>query len=175
MPAEFRLQRAEDITSEEIAALRQLHVESFAGIPGLTSISTEWSSPEWRITTWEADKPLSNIGIVLRRGTIAGREVDIGGIGAVATLPSERPRGLASQGLAQAMEFLHDHGASFGLLVCREMMLPFYGRLGWRSYTDPVFVMRFGERVRFDLSPVMVIELGEARVEGEIDLCGPPW
>lgn len=173
---EFRLQDAQSLTAEELAALRRLHAEAFGtNTPGNPAArEMEWCLPDWHLIYGDRAEPLCHIGIVIRTGKLVRAEVRIGGIGDVGTSPSHRREGLASTGLALAQQFLKERALHFGLLVCRDEMVPFHKRLGWRPYSEPVFVTRFGERIQFTLSPVMVLETS-GPVSGAIDLCGPPW
>ena len=172
---EFRLDPAADVPPDTQAALRELHKEAFGGMAPLTTNRMEWTSPQWHITTWDGDKPTSHVGIVVRGGTLNGTPVTIGGVGDVGTSPSRRKEGLATIGLEIAKSFMQDQAVEFGLLVCRPSIVPFYASRGWSVHESAVFVSLFGERVLYSFSPVMVHPLALAPVEGEIDLCGPPW
>ena len=175
---DFTLRRLDELTTDEKAAMRALHVEAFANIASLTSApgEMEWSSGDFHFTSWEGTVAISHVGVVVREGLAGAEQVVIGGIGDVCTLPSHQGRGLASTAMSLATGLMRDHHCDLGLLVCRPPMIPYYAKLGWQVQGGPVFVRRFGERIRFELSTVMVLPFATTpAAEAEMDLLGPPW
>ena len=76
-----------------------------------------------------------------------------------------------------AQETLRDPLAvEFGLLVCGEKMLPYYGKLGWKQVTAPMWIEEQPKgRVLFP-GPIMILPVcRQDWPEGEIDLKGKPW
>jgi hypothetical protein len=161
-----------------MAALRELHVAAFEGIASLTSRpgEMEWCSGDFHFTKWEDGAAIAHVGVVIREGIVDSAAVLIGGISDVGTRASHRSRGLASTALALASELMVNQGVDFGLLVCRPPVIPYYERLGWRAHRGDVYSSRFGERVLYQLSTVMVLPFKtEPAADAEIDLCGPAW
>jgi predicted N-acetyltransferase YhbS len=113
----------------------------------------------------------------VRAGTLDGEPVTIGGIGSVKTHPRAEGRGYASAGMRRAVEALNDqHRVVFSLLVCREHLLPFYGRLGWSAFPGELLVQQPAGRMVFTVNEKMVLPGGRpAPRAGVIDLNGPPW
>jgi hypothetical protein len=65
---------------------------------------------------------------------------------------------------------------AFSLLVCREHLLPFYERLGWRVFPGRVLVQQPGGPMEFTLNRPMVLPgRSPAPRDGVLDLDGPPW
>jgi GNAT superfamily N-acetyltransferase len=135
----------------------------------------DWSAAEWLVLAWDGDRLLSQVGILQRAIRVGGREIRVAGIGSVCTLPEAEGRGLASENMQRAAEFMRvDLGVPFALLLCLPDRVPFYRRLGWDAAPGP---LRF-ERPEDAEQPfgAMVLSLtGEPWPEGEIDLCGNPW
>lgn len=137
-----------------------------------------WASPEWGILVRDdAGTLVGYVGIVAREVTLDGRAVRVGGIGGVKTHPAARGKGYARAALQQAATFMaHELDAAFGVLVCREELLPFYGALGWQPFAGTLLIEQPGGRVPFTFNRPMVLPLREpAPHGGTLDLCGPPW
>ncbi len=168
-------------TAEEREALRALAATVYppaerAGDPVQKTIA--WASPEWGILVWDDDGALVGyVGIVARDVTLDGRAVRVGGIGGVKTHPAVRGKGYARAALRRAAAFMADELAvAFGVLVCREGLLPFYGGLGWQPFAGALLVEQPGGRVPFIFNRPMVLPVREAAPPGgTLDLCGLPW
>ncbi|MEH0416185.1 GNAT family N-acetyltransferase [Streptomyces sp. B21-083] len=139
----------------------------------------EWSPARWRVGIWSGDGELAtHVGLLLRAGTLDGKDVTIAGVGGVKTHPRHRRFGHAQRALRAAGEFLRARGdVDFGLLVCEPPLLGYYSGLGWREFTGRLLVTQYGEPTVFTASPhVMTLPvLGPAPADGVIDLGGPPW
>lgn len=167
-------------TSEEREALRVL---SAAVYPSATPDAAPvqqivWDSPSWGVLVRDASGNLVGyVGILVREALADGQRVRVGGIGGVKTHPAARGQGYASAALRRAGAFMADDlGAAFGLLVCRQQLLPFYGRLGWRAFGGTFLVEQPGGTVPFAFNTPMVLPLCDPAPEvGTIDLCGLPW
>ena len=104
------------------------------------------------------------------------KEVAIGGVGGIATPPDHRGKGYAPLGMERAVDFLKDSGAAFGLLVCRDELIGYYTRLGWRLFEGTMLNTQRGEPEVFTFNNVMVGDLNSpAPTAGVIDLRGPAW
>lgn len=77
------------------------------------------------------EKRVLSTAVIFRRHIWTPRGfARFGGIGAVATVPEARHRGLASAVLTQCEAVLLAEGTTTGILCCT--IVPFYERLGWR-------------------------------------------
>lgn len=127
---------------------------------------------------WSADGELvAYVGIVVRAGALDGASVTIGGVGSVKTHPRAERRGHATAGLRRAVAALNeDHQVAFSLLVCRDHLVPFYERLGWRAFSGRLLVEQPAGRTEFTLNRPLVLPGRRPAPEGGlIDLHGPPW
>lgn len=137
-----------------------------------------WASPAWGILVWDDEGALVGyVGIVAREATLDGRAVRVGGIGGVKTHPAARGQGYARAALGRAATFMADElGAAFGVLVCREELLPFYGALGWQPFAGTMLVEQPGGTVPFTFNRPLVLTLREPAPQGgTLDLRGRPW
>jgi GNAT superfamily N-acetyltransferase len=140
--------------------------------------TVHWAPPEHGILIWGPDGALvAYVGLVVRAGSLDGVPVTIGGVGSVKTHPGLEGRGYASAGLRHAATVLTgDHAVAFSLLVCRDGLLAFYERLGWRAFSGRLLVEQPAGRVEFTLNRPMVLPGRRAAPGGGvIDLHGPPW
>jgi GNAT superfamily N-acetyltransferase len=137
----------------------------------------QWAPPEYGVLISSPEGDLvSYVGIVLRAGMLDGAPVAIGGVGSVKTHPRAEGRGYASAGLRRAAAFLDDHRVDFSLLVCREELLPFYGRRGWLAFDGRLMVEQPSGRTVFTVNrPMVAAGIRAAPRAGVIDLLGLPW
>ena len=174
------LSRVADLTDADREALRALSLAVYP--PGESAGSTgrqiEWAAAEWCVLVTDAHEGLvSYVGISLRDARYDGRSVRVGGIGGVKTHPASRRRGLAAAGIGRAVEFFREQAAvGFAVLVCRDHLVAYYRRLGWREFAGTLLVRQRGASVEFTFNRVMTCAIGRAAPEaGTIDLQGPPW
>jgi hypothetical protein len=140
--------------------------------------AVKWATVQYSILVWTPDRELgSHVGLLVRDGRVDEAPVRMGGIGSVKTHPRLEGRGYASVALRRAAAILHDeHHVAFSLLVCRDELLSFYGRLGWKIFGGRLLVEQPTGRAEFTLNRPMVLA-GQAPPprDGTIDLCGLPW
>lgn len=137
-----------------------------------------WASPQWSILIWEQGELLSHVGLTVREACHNGAPKRIGGVGGVMTAFSRQGRGLATQGLRAAADYLQsDLAIAYALLFCRAELVPFYGRLGWQPFQGEIFVAQPNQhRLKFTEQGAMLLTLEEqAPLDGELDLQGLPW
>ncbi len=136
----------------------------------------QWAGDDWCLLLKAAGEIASHVGVVDRTVTVAGAPVKVGGVGGVATLPRWQRRGLAAQLMQAAAPFMRDAlHAEFGLLVCGEPRLAYYGRLGWQQVAGPLLVDQPGGQVLLPAQIMVLPLVGRPWPPGLIDLCGLPW
>jgi len=163
----------------DLLALSGLKEAVYPPEPGAVwdGASREWAASLWGVFVRDDTGDLvSYTGVIRREGTHDGEPVSIGGVGGIATHPEHRGRGHASIGMGRALDFLTSEGVDFALLVCRDELVGYYGKLGWRLFGGDLVVSQFGEREIFTYNRVMVGDVNRSAPEsGTIDLKGPPW
>lgn len=145
---------------------------------GWAGASMEWARPEIGVRVVDSSGWLvSYVGVLIRQATHDGEPVTIGGIGGVKTHPDARGMGYASLGMDHATAWLLSQpDVDFGLLVCKEDLLTYYGNMGWKEFTGTLMTIQHGAPAEFTFNRVMTRDLaGSAPTGGLIDLQGPPW
>ena len=163
---------AEELTEEERQAL------FFWGkdIWGLEDREYRWRPKDHHFVTEEDGRPLSHVGVIKTTVGVGGREVTVGGVGGVVTVPEAQGRHLVHAAMRQAQEFIcHELGADFGMLFCLPRLEPFYARQGWRAVGDEVEIEQPAGPVVWPYR-VMVRPCGEREwPAGRVEIGGLPW
>ncbi|GAA4887959.1 GNAT family N-acetyltransferase [Streptomyces coeruleoprunus] len=83
---------------------------------------------------------VAHTGLLRLPMSIGGIETEAVGVGGVAVAPDVRGRGLARLVMAAALDHARTMGPRYGLLFCRQPLVPLYRRLGWRVLDQDVHV-----------------------------------
>jgi GNAT superfamily N-acetyltransferase len=145
-------------------------------LPGIiwrTADSIQW--------VFAGGEPVSVLKIIDHTIRVDGQPVHVGGVAGVMTPPAQQGKGYGSASMRAAADFIRaECRASFGLLGCLPLTVPFYARLGWQT-RDAEFTFtqpdgRSGLRFPWHDVP-MILPLGDARwpAGDEIDFNGLPW
>lgn len=163
---------AEALTEEERQALFGWGQD----IWGIEDREYRWRSKSYHFIAEEGGRALSHVGVIKTTVGVGGREVTVGGVGGVVTVPEAQGRHLVHASMRQAAEFIcHELGADFGMLFCLPRLEPFYARQGWRAIVDEVEIDQPAGKVVWPYR-VMVRPCGE-RVwpAGRVEVGGLPW
>jgi len=141
------------------------------------SFDFQWvSQNDWHVVVKLDGAILSHVGIVERTGTVDGRPVNLGGIGAVATIPGKQKQGLASAAMQMAAGFMQDSlKVDFGLLLCSQETAYFYRKLGWQEVAGPLKFDQPQGKATFHETTMILPSARQDWPTGTIDLCGLPW
>jgi GNAT superfamily N-acetyltransferase len=135
-----------------------------------------WRPKDFHLVLEEGGRPLGHVGLVRHTVSVGGRPVAVGGVGGVVTVPEAQGRGLAQRGMRHAAEFMrHEWGVDFGLLFCRDALVPFYERLGWQLVTEPVEVEQPDGPVVSSLNVMVLPTDGRGWPGGPVVLHSFPW
>jgi hypothetical protein len=97
-------------------------------------------------------------------------------VGGVVTALSEHGKGYATEAMRHAGAMMCEERAiDFGLLFCREQLVPFYARLGWRRVEEPVEIEQPSGTIT---SPMVVMVLPckeKSWPSGRVQLNSFPW
>jgi aminoglycoside 2'-N-acetyltransferase I len=168
------IRSAEDLTALERSQLNHLLDEAFSHDD--FGRAYQWAKSDWRLLLETQGEFVSHAGIVERTVTVEGLLVRVGGIGAVATAPRWQRRGLARQLLERAAGFMRSElRVDFGLLICGDDLIPYYGRLGWRVTPGPLWADQPQGKVKMPTAIMALSLTGLPWPSGAIDLCGLPW
>ena len=147
-----------------------------ADLFGSEHLHLEWRPKDWHALCYEGTQLVSVTGVLKHEVLVKNRPVTVGGVGGVVTVPGAQRHGHATALLRCAAGFIHEElAARFGMLFCREAMVPFYERLGWVVVLDRVLIDQPSGSIQ---SPLAVMTLScqkEHWPEGEVKLCSQPW
>ena len=136
-----------------------------------------WSSMQWSVLVWDENELIAKASLLVR--DVFHNEIPkrIGGIGGVMTHPARQGQGLASQAMREAAkQFEEELIVDYALLFCRPHLIPFYERLGWKSFEGQLFVEQPQGKIEFSANGGMVLDVKEeAPLNGVLDLNGLPW
>ena len=170
MSVEIRV--SERLTEEE----RHTLFEWGENIWGAEDLQYRWRPKDLHLLLEEDGRLVGHVGLLRHTVSAGGRSVEVAGVGGVVTVPEAQGRGYAQHGMRVAAEFYcREWGVEFGLLFCRDALVPFYERLGWRPVEAPVEVEQEGGPVVCSLN-VMVLPCGGREwPEGRVSLQSFPW
>lgn len=170
MTVEIRL--SETLSEEEWRTLFAWGENIF----GSEDLQYRWRPKEVHFVLEEGGRALSHVGLLRHTVDAGGEPVRVAGLGGVVTVPEAQGRGLAQRGMRHAAEFMcQEWGVEFGLLFCRDALLPFYERLGWRRVEDSVEIEQPDGPVVSAMN-VMVLPCGGREwPAGPVALNSLPW
>jgi GNAT superfamily N-acetyltransferase len=137
---------------------------------------TRWAVPDWTCANFDGGKLAAFCHLVERTVSIDGVATRVVGLNNLVTLPAFRGRGIAASLLAHMQsDWLGSLGVECALLLCADALLPYYGRLGWRSSEAVVsYAQPDGTRTWPARCMLLTTDENHHRARS-IDLCGLPW
>jgi hypothetical protein len=143
---------------------------------GVEDHKYRWRPKDLHVILDVDGKAASHVGLVDHRVSVGGREVRVGGVGAVVTVGELHGRGLAQKTLRYAENLMcAELKVEFGMLFCLDRLKPFYARQNWQLLNEPVeFDQPSGKML--STFNVMVLPCGDATwPAGAVDLRSLPW
>ncbi|HEX8354149.1 MAG TPA: GNAT family N-acetyltransferase [Pyrinomonadaceae bacterium] len=170
MSAEIRF--AETLTEEEWQSLFCWGKDIF----GMEDADFRWRPKQLHFITEEGGRAVSHVGLVKTTVRAGGREVTVGGVGGVVTVPEAQGRRHVHAAMREAAAFMcAELGVEFGMLFCLPRLAPFYARQGWRLVEEEVEVEQPSADVVWPYR-VMVLPCGGREwPAGRIEVGGLPW
>jgi predicted N-acetyltransferase YhbS len=170
LSAEIRF--AETLTDEERESLFGWGKDIF----GIEDADYRWRSKEIHFITEEDGRAVSHVGLIRTKVGAGGREVTVGGVGGVVTIPEAQGRRLVHAAMREAAAFMcKDLGVEFGMLFCLPRLAPFYARQGWRLVEEEVEIEQPDGKVVWPYH-VMILPCGERDwPAGRVEVGGLPW
>lgn len=176
---QVEIKARDSLTELELTELENLSKAVYPpDMPDDGSESIEWANSEWRVMIRDIDDVLiSYMGLITRQAKCDDTPVFMGGIGGVKTRPDARGNGYAGYGLKKSAEFLcNELKVDFSLLVCRDGLIPYYGKLGWQQFEGDMLVDQSSGKVKFMFANPMILAGVKPLPQcGVIDFCGKPW
>ena len=182
MPEEFRVVTHAELRGPELAALRVLFDREYFAEYGAWDPDQPYGySPATVHALAFVDSDLvGHIGFHRRTITVGDAPVVVAGTGGVLVDHQARGGGLGRRLMRRAQRAMReDTQITFGYLGCREGVVPFYERSGWRriraverhvSMQDPQATVVSSD------SPLLIFPTMDIDwPSGDIDLRGTPW
>jgi predicted GNAT family N-acyltransferase len=167
---EIRLEKS--LTDEE----RRTLFEWGENIWGLEDTLLRWRPKEFHFIVEEDGRAVAHVGVVQTSVRVAGREISVGGVGGVVSVPEARGRGHVHEGMRRASEFMCEElKVEVGMLFCLERLVAFYARQGWQLIEETVEIEQPSGTIVAPLR-VMVKPCGDRLwPAGKIEVGGLPW
>jgi predicted N-acetyltransferase YhbS len=163
---------ADRLTEEERQALFGWGENIF----GVEDAHYRWRPKDLHFITEEDGRAVSHVGVLKTEVKAGGREVTVGGIGGVVTIPEAQGRRHVHAAMRRAADFLcGELGVEFGMLFCLPRLAPFYARQGWQLIEEEV---EFEQPTGKVVSPFRVMVLpcgGREWPAGRVEVAGFPW
>lgn len=182
-PATFRLVHENDLAASDRALIRGLLTAAFPAHAALWQERDFWGGPlEYRLLFRDVSGQLvGHLGFAHRLIEVGSQRIKIAGIGAVAILPDYQGQGWGRRLLSKLGTHLATEAeVEFGFLQCRDVVVPFYEKLGFHRIAQQVrsFDPRHSRWLTDDaaalIRPVSAGLTSWPRV-GIVDLMGMPW
>jgi predicted GNAT family N-acyltransferase len=136
----------------------------------------EWAKPQWYLRMYHHDTVIGVMGILKRQVKVGKERIEVGGICNVVIKANMRGKKLLKYMMRNAQYFIKNQlMADFGLLLCRDEVVPIYQRYNWYLVDGSTF---FDQKTGIQKYPkqTMILNLTEKQwPEGDIFLCGMPW
>jgi predicted N-acetyltransferase YhbS len=162
--------RRERLSAAENAALFGWSADIFGSTFGLS-----WRAPAFHFVGARNGAPVAHVGALRHSVEVDGRDILVGGVAAVVTLPAARGNGFAETLLRAAANAFAAEGLGFCFLFCSDRMLAYYERLGWRRVDAPVLI-RQGEMEQACPVNAMTLALSkEPWPAGRVRANSEPW
>ena len=129
-----------------------------------------------RFILYAQNIPVSHVAVIAHHARANGKEVLIGGIGGVVTVPDARNQGYAATLVRHATAFLRDEwNADFALLFCIDRMVGYYERLGWGKVACEVLLEQPTGRIRCPFHVMSIPFKPEFTTIDTLDLASASW
>jgi predicted GNAT family N-acyltransferase len=167
---EIRLEKS--LTDEERRTLFQWGENIF----GVEDALLRWRPKELHLIVEDEGRAVAHIGVVQTTVRVGGREVSVGGVGGVVSVPEARGRGHVHAGMLRADAFMCEElKVEAGMLFCLERLVAFYARQGWQLIEETVEIEQPTGTI---VSPMRVMVKpcgGSIWPAGKIEVGGLPW
>ncbi|WP_119067778.1 GNAT family N-acetyltransferase [Rubrobacter indicoceani] len=179
----FRLVAEQELRLGDHAAISALLITAF---PKHVEIfrTASWypGRPDYRLWIEGSDGALvAHLNFEQRSVSVGDKEIMIAGVGGVATRPDLQGKGLGKRLMVELRRVLIEETlVGFGYLGCREEVVGFYERAGWRRIDQETWEIdpATGRRT-FSIGPNLILPANSLLLDwpgaGTIDLRGMWW
>jgi aminoglycoside 2'-N-acetyltransferase I len=172
MNHELEIVADEELSSDDADVLAGWAKELF----GEEEAKFEWAPQHWHILVRYDGRLACHVGITDHVVSVGEQRLHVGGIGGVMTPREFQGKGLARIAMDGAADLMGAKlGVDFGLLLCGERLVPYYGRMHWQSIQAPLVFTQASGQIAWDEAAMYLPFKDTPWPEGPVDLCGLPW
>jgi hypothetical protein len=164
---------AEDLSDEERRYLFGWGEDIF----GANHLNLSWRPKDLHLLLYVDGRAETHIGLLRHTISVGDRSLRVCGVGGVVTAHASHGKGYASHAMRYAGAFMcRELDVDFGLLFCRDPLVPFYERMGWQKVLAPVLIEQPEGPIQSPMN-VMVLTCGAAGEwpAGPVKLNSLPW
>ena len=145
-------------------------------LSGVDIYGLRWRDKQHYVLCYIGGHLVAKAGILKHHLVVGGASVCVGGVGGVVTMPAAQKCGYGTATMSYTAMQLRDRlKTPFGFLFCRNVLIPFYERLGWHRVYDPVKINQPTGSITCPL-PAMFLPCSSLKWPGgAINLNSDPW
>ncbi len=131
---------------------------------------------DFNVQTYRGDELVGFAHVFTRLARLDDTAVLMGGLGGVLTTKQYQGAGIGSITVRKAGEvILKNFKADLGVLLCKETLVKFYERLGWRRMLGPVVVEQPAGTMQWPHATMVLLRESDDSIPRNLDLCGLPY
>lgn len=143
---------------------------------GADHLNLRWKPKDVHIIVDVDASAVTHVGLLQHTISVGEQPVKVCGVGGVVTALYAHGKGYASHAMRYAADLMcREWGVDFGLLFCRDPLVPFYERLGWRLVTEPVEVEQPDGPIPSPMNVMILPCVEKAWPAGPVKLNSLPW
>jgi hypothetical protein len=143
---------------------------------GANHLNLTWKPKDLHIFVDVDDYPVTHVGLLQHIVAVGEQPVKVCGVGGVVTTLHAQGKGYATHAMRHAAHLMREElAADFGLLFCRDQLIPFYERLSWQKINDPVEIEQPSGPATSPMNVMVLPCRAEAWPAGCVKLNSLPW
>ena len=171
---QIQTKRVSELSNEEIAFIRHWESRLFGDIPAVKAFKHALSS--WHILAWDQGSIVAHLAITQAQAIINDKQLKVGGIVTVFTIPTHRQLGFASTILQEAEQFIFNNmEVDIGMLFCPSEMVAFYAKRDWVLLEQEVWVKQPSGKVIWPEETMVLSHIIRTWDSEKIEVTDYPW
>jgi hypothetical protein len=168
----MNLRLADELTEEERQQLYGWGEDIF----GMAGVGLQWRPKDRHLFVEVDGRVVTHVGLLQHAVRVGEDAVKVAGVGGVVTVGDQQGRGYASHAMRHVASLMcREWEVDFGMLFCREALVPFYQGLAWQRVEHPVEVEQPSGRIVFPLAVMVLPCKGQEWPAGPVRLESLPW
>jgi predicted GNAT family N-acyltransferase len=145
-------------------------------IYGADHLNLQWRPKDLHILADVDGRAETHVGLLQHSITVGDSSVKVCGVGGVVTALESQGKGYASHAMRYAGNFMcREWRVDFGLLFCRDPLVPFYERFGWQKLKEPVEIEQPSGVIQSPMNVMILTCRAAGWPEGRVKLNSFPW